>query len=512
MKISDKLKVKKISHRLTYYVIFAIILVFACSIFYEWRSDIGIMRKDMEYKINYTSEMIALSISEPLWDYDYEAISKMGESFFKDKEVNTLIVKDKIAGEIYVNIVEEKNFIDESIIKKEEEVFYQGKKIGSIEIHFTNAFRKAAIYQRVTSRFIILLILTTTLSIVVMLITKRIMAPVEILKADVQRLADGKERISRNSFRDDEIGQLAINFNIMGEKIEKTKKELMLLNESLEEKIYERTEDLTEKNEELNQIVDTLKQTQEELLRASKLKLTTQLVSGVAHEINTPLGVTITLASHLDKQLEKLSETLLSRKATRGQVQKQIDDLLNNGNMIEENLRKVNVLVDQFKQLSFNDSYEQKTKFDLSIYINETVQSLAQVWMPERIKLNINCEDSIVINSYKESFLELFNHLIVNAIDHAFQEDEDGNIGIYCKLVANTIDIKVVDDGKGIAPRDLKNIFNPFYKTKLLSKGTGLGLAIVEHIVSTVLYGNIRCESELGTGTVFYIKIPIDKT
>ncbi len=178
----------------------------------------------------------------------------------------------------------------------------------------TTEYQIDEIYDRIKLQLLQLLVLSLALVVTIILLLKRIIAPLNVLEQDSQRLIEGKKRIRIESYENDEVGRMANTFNIMADSIEKSRNELQTLNVSLEQRVKERTNELTETNHELNIALDDLKITQNELIQMSKLKLTSKLVSGVAHEVNTPLGISITLSSYLSEQCTVIRKILKKEK------------------------------------------------------------------------------------------------------------------------------------------------------------------------------------------------------
>ncbi len=156
---------------------------------------------------------------------------------------------------------------------------------------------------------------------------------------------------------------MANTFNIMADSIEKSRNELQTLNVSLEQRVKERTNELTETNHELNIALDDLKITQNELIQMSKLKLTSKLVSGVAHEVNTPLGISITLSSYLSEQCTVIRKILKKEKIVEPELTEIIDDSLETTQSLVKSLRRVAELIDSFKELAYDEQWNGNVSF-----------------------------------------------------------------------------------------------------------------------------------------------------
>lgn len=287
-------------------------------------------------------------------------------------------------------------------------------------------------------------------------------------------------------------------------ELDNAQKEIKYLHEKEKERLQELVKERTSE----------LSQAMKEIMEMEKFASLGSLVSGVAHEINTPLGVAVSAASYMENTNSHAQELLQEGKMTKSEFIKYIDSMNETSFILNNNLRRAAELVKSFKQMAVNQSNEQKISFNFNGFLETLLINLKHEYKNTGIQFVIDCGKELQINSYPGAYSQIFTNLIMNSIIHAFP-DKEGIIKIVAYTDADDITVQYSDDGKGIEPQNLDKIFEPFFTTNRSSGGSGLGLSIVYNIVTVQLGGRITCESTLGSGTLFCIKIPIiseDKT
>lgn len=327
---------------------------------------------------------------------------------------------------------------------------------------------------------------------------------------------DGTKRnliFYKNVYYDEERnidGIIGAIFDIT-ELMEATEK-LNELNKNLEKEVNKRTEELkianeelADSNEELSTTIYNLEETQKQLIISEKMASLGGLVAGVAHEINTPVGIGITGISHFLEICRKTKTSYEKESIT----EEEFEEFLNTSNKIaqsiEINLHRTAQLVKSFKQISVDQASEEKREFFIKEYMDEILLSIVNVTKKTNIVINVQCEKTIRINSYPGAFSQIITNLILNSITHAFKVKEEGLIDISFKEENNKIKIVYRDNGKGIEEENLSKIFDPFFTTNRNHGGTGLGLNIIYNIVTNTLNGTINCKSTPKKGVEFTI-------
>lgn len=289
---------------------------------------------------------------------------------------------------------------------------------------------------------------------------------------------------------------------------ERAEQEIRKLNEELEQRVRDRTRELEISNAELIKTIDTLRRTQEELVQAEKMASLGNLVAGVAHEINTPVGNAVTSISHLRQKTEEFVKVYQSGQMKRSTLEHQIAITLESAKIIEHNLNRASDLVRSFKQVAVDQSSEARREFQLREYIEEVLLSLKGALKRTRHQVVVECDPSIRLDSFPGALAQILTNLVQNALLHAFGPDDAGLIAIRVDERDGRIRIRFSDNGRGIAPEHLDKIFDPFFTTARSRGGSGLGLHILYNLVTQKLGGTVRCESELGKGTTFIIEFP----
>jgi len=283
----------------------------------------------------------------------------------------------------------------------------------------------------------------------------------------------------------------------------KMENQLLEHKENLEKTVEIRTKELEESLQKLTK-------TQKHLVQTEKMAALGGLVAGVAHEINTPVGLGITGITHFISETSKLKDLYDNNQMSQDEFENYINDASKLASIINENLVRAANLVKSFKQISIDQTHEEKREFRLKTYIEETLLSLHNKLKTTKIEVKLtSLDDNISINSYPGAFSQIVTNLIMNSLHHAYNKTDEGTIILDFKVNDSTLEFLYRDDGKGIEKEIIKKIFNPFFTTKREMGGSGLGLNIIYNIVTQKLNGTIECKSEVGKFTEFYIKIPI---
>ncbi len=282
--------------------------------------------------------------------------------------------------------------------------------------------------------------------------------------------------------------------------------EAILLNQLVDQ----RTADLSKAKTEVEQTLTSLKATQHQLVRAEKMAALGQLVAGVAHEVNTPLGVALTGSSFLRESTETLADTLSAGQLRKQDLDSFIGSALESSQLIERNLQRAADLISNFKQVSVDRSSGERRQFQLQSFLTEVAQSLKTLWRNRPLELVVDCPVDLVMQSYPGSLSQVITMLAQNSLLHAFAPDEAGQMDLVVHQPdANHCEISFADNGCGIATEHLDKIFEPFFTTKRAHGGTGLGLHILFNLVTARLGGTVAVESEPGAGCRFILLLPL---
>lgn len=264
--------------------------------------------------------------------------------------------------------------------------------------------------------------------------------------------------------------------------------------EALEQEVAERTQDLE----------TTLK----ELMQKEKLASLGSLVAGVAHEINTPLGVSITASSFLTEQTRQFK-----KKMDEGLKKSELTEYLNaveeTSGILDDTLQRAAELVNSFKKVSVSHAAGYTTLFNLTEYIHSVILTLKHEYKNTGHQIIFDESEAYWMSSDPSLFSQIFTNLIMNALIHGLKDRTDGIIEIQLIRIPEGLEIRFRDNGNGIPEEHLNTIFDPFFTTNRHGGGSGLGLSIVYNIITEVMKGKLACDSSLGQGTLFIMRLPI---
>ncbi|WP_346355704.1 PAS domain S-box protein [Azotosporobacter soli] len=287
------------------------------------------------------------------------------------------------------------------------------------------------------------------------------------------------------------------------------------VNEELERKVEVRTQDLlamnqelTAVNQELEQTVDSLRRTQIQLLQSEKLASLGSLVAGIAHEINTPVGIGVTASSHLQKMTRDFLQLYEAGGMKRQDLVHFLEDAEEASTIVYTNLERASRLIRSFKQVSADQSSEERRRFKVRQYMDEILLSMLPKLKKTAHRIQLNCPDELTIDGYPGAFSQVITNLVMNSLLHAYGSGQAGVISIDIQADGSDIHLRYADDGVGMEAAVVEKIFDPFFTTRRGEGGTGLGMHIIQNIVTQQFGGSIRCNSQPGQGTEFIIRFP----
>ncbi|MDF2177684.1 ATP-binding protein [Aliiglaciecola sp. CAU 1673] len=295
------------------------------------------------------------------------------------------------------------------------------------------------------------------------------------------------------------------------QKLRASKQQISQLNAELERKVEVRTAELEQKTRLLSDSLERLKRTQQQLIQNEKHAALGRLVAGVAHQINTPLGICVTAASLLSNELHNTYSKALDGQIGKKAFGEACDKMVECADMLQLNLDRASNLISSFKQVAVDQSSENKRRFNVAEYINKILLSMRSKFENTPHKIELTCDPKLSLYSHPGALTQILTNLIDNALTHAFDADNAGKIEIKVEQSEDQLRILVADNGKGM-PEDIRElVFDPFFTTKHEQLSSGLGLHLVYNIVVQQLSGSIECQSQLGVGTKFIIIIPLQE-
>jgi two-component system, NtrC family, sensor kinase len=450
---------------------------------------------DMREKAAAAQNRISNEFALPLWNLDQGMMDTLLELEIKENDFLCIVVYGTTG-----NIVKGVKKLDENtpifftnrlsvpsdrdllVDKFHSPLKLYDQTFGSFDLFLTyGAALKRMMIRTVETVFIFLIMTVVMFFVIHGSIHRKIITPVLDLAEVVRsfRRKDFSKRAKHSS--KDELGYLSLHINDMADTIEKYSRNLELM-------VEERTR---------------------QLISAEKMAALGELVAGISHEINTPIGTAITAASFLEKKAKTLTHQITSGDVRRSDLLeylKNIDDAMQ---LTLTNLVRASELIQSFKKVAVDRSISDRRRFNLKEYLGDIVVSLKPRYKRSGHTIEIEVDEELEMDSYPGDISQVMTNLIMNSLTHAYPDSsKKGVMKIRAARERNSFIIVFSDDGAGIPEENLSKIYLPFFTTMRGAGGSGLGLNIVYNIVTQKLGGTIECRSTIGLGTTFIITIP----
>lgn len=258
----------------------------------------------------------------------------------------------------------------------------------------------------------------------------------------------------------------------------------------------------------LQETIDELQNTQRKLIESEKMASLGNLVAGVAHEINTPVGIGIAAASTFKTKTTALEALFTSKQMKQSDLSNYLNSAKEATKLLTVNLNRTGDLVKSFKQVSVDEISEQHRKFDFKEYLKDIFVSLEPKIAEKTVTITIQCPDDLTLDSYPGAYAQIITNFTVNSIMHGFKDRLGGSITVRAAVDNDLLKFDFEDDGCGMTEEVQRKCFDPFFTTNM-QLGTGLGLNIVYNLVTQKLHGEISCSSELGNFSCFSVRVPL---
>ncbi|MBF0603741.1 MAG: PAS domain S-box protein [Nitrospirae bacterium] len=276
---------------------------------------------------------------------------------------------------------------------------------------------------------------------------------------------------------------------------------LLFRNADLEENVRTRTRELQEH-------VQSLKEYQHQLIHSERMAALGGMVAGIAHEINTPIGIGFTSATYLKNRTQSLREIIDSDEMTYEKMYDYLDVATESSSLIEANLRRASELIKSFKMVAVDQTSQEVRGIDLKQYIDEIILSLRPKFRNTKYGVVVNCADGQHLETYPGAISQILTNLVMNSLIHGFEGLDEGKIVIDACIRENQVVLTYRDNGRGMNGEGVKRLFEPFFTTRRGRGGSGLGMHMVYNLVTQTLQGSISCQSAIGEGTVCVIQFP----
>lgn len=384
--------------------------------------------------------------------------------------------------------------------------------IGTLEIELdTHAYGQVFLERTVVTMAASLLfaLMLTGLSLVIfyLLVTK----PLTSVIRSIEQVGDTPEKArltEPDGHSDSEIGLLVRLTNQHFESIDSmlvqlrgAEAQLKSYSEGLEDTVSARTRELSESLAELEAAKD-------HLIQSEKMAALGGLVAGVAHEVNTPLGIAVTAASVLSETLTELKRQFEAKTLTSAAFEKLVGHALDGNTMLVNNIDRAARLISDFKKTAVDQISETRCEFGVRSTLAALIASLHPETRRVPVEPKLICPDDLVMKSLPGVLTQVVSNLVVNSVRHAFGGIAKPEITIVVSGDADNVELEYRDNGQGVPAELHQKIFEPFYTSKRGQGGSGLGLNIVYNLITRKLQGQLSFESAVGEGVCFRLRVP----
>ena len=340
----------------------------------------------------------------------------------------------------------------------------------------------------------------------------------------VPALADSIEAIMRSIM---ETGEPVIGIEVAGQRVDQSEERFWItywhpqrgpagdiigVNVAAEE-ITERKRserEIRNAKEAAEAALQNLRNTQASLIEAEKLAALGRLVAGVAHEINGPVGTSLTVASSLEQKTAAFSISVARGNLKRSSLNEFLEVVADASSQLLANLNRAAELVQSFQQVAVDRTYLDQRTFELGEFIGQVLVNLRPTMQKSSLTLNLDCQPGLVMDSYSGPVGQVLTNLLLNSVAHAFPDGKGGEVSITARASGREhLELLFSDNGCGMGLDVKRQAFNPFFTTRRNEGSTGLGLHIVHNIVTNRLGGRLSLDSEPGKGTRIQLILPL---
>jgi two-component system NtrC family sensor kinase len=371
---------------------------------------------------------------------------------------------------------------------------------GRVQVTFSREQIENTLRTQMMTRLIEIVLLDALLVVALIVSLKMVFEPIGQLRDALLDLAahEGEDAEELPETSKNEFGEVIRGFNLTQRKL----RQVISRRAQAEEAAREAA---TKTELAYRELQDT----QESLVQSEKLAGLGGMVAGIAHEINTPVGIVVTSASVLEEATAQIRKAMDTGGVRKSDINAYLETAGQSTALILTNAARAAHLIQSFKQVAVDQTSDQRREFELRQYLGEVTTSLHPSLRKAHTSVDIVCADGVVMDSYPGLLAQVLTNLTMNAITHAFAEGTEGHIQITVTPAANdSITLDFSDDGCGIPAEHLAKVFDPFFTTRRGKGGTGLGLNIVFNIVSKQLGGSIVVSNNADMGALFKLTLP----
>ena len=465
-------------------------------------------------------ESLAIGLRGPMRGQGAEFMHAIAQSSLRDPRVVSVTVS-RPDGSNVLDIYRSVN-ASASRISEKRPVHAEGKDLGTVQVVVTTGpLYEALTLQRNAMVMRLVVGALLALAAVLWLLDRLVLRPVLVAVGHAQHLSDRELDAPIVSERTDELGQLSQALETTRcalkeafQQLEQRNRELKAYAETLEARVEQRTQDFSESNERLTRSLAHLKSAQTSLLESEKLASLGRLVGGIAHDLNTPLGNSMTVVTDLVERHDDFRQRLSGGAIRKSELDQFLEHSRIGLGILHRNAERAATLIGHFKQVAIDQSTERRRTFGLAEVVEETLSTLQHRFKRSPYVLHAELSDQVQMDSYPGPLEQVIIHLVSNALHHAFRERNHGTVTVRIdRINRQRARLVVRDDGLGMSNAQMEHLYEPFFSTSESARDDrtgGLGLNIVYSIVTGVLGGKIDIQSSPETGTACIIDLPVE--
>jgi len=512
----DALKINnKLSRRLLAYILLCSVFFSICSTFIQLYASFQDDLVLLEQRFDNIEKSYIPSIATSLWDFNEPLVAVQLQGIVDLPDIRLV----KISNDF--DYQRQLGQTDMDVKKKfEYPILYSDNVVGKLIVYADYQDIYQSLYQQagfilLSETIKIFLFTFFILFIVNQLITRHLFRITNYTQQLDRYNLEQELTLSKRYEKKDELDYLVDAINVMRmtlkseiSKIEDAENALLALNGELEVKVHDRTAKLAESNSQLQQSFDDLTLAKDKIVQSEKMASLGQLVAGVAHEVNTPLGICVTSITALKEKVESLQSAISNEKLTKSSLMSTLDLLNEYQQIIERSLTKSVDLIRSFKSVAVEQHTDPEVDINLAKHVNDVVNTVKTMFKSKNYHIKIDIDEKLNLVTYPSAWNQILTNFMVNSHVHGFENCREGEMSISFTQNNGYLTLLYQDNGKGISGEVKNKVFDPFITTKRGQGGSGLGLNIVFNLVDAKLGGTIKC-LEVEQGVCFQVKVPI---
>lgn len=508
----------KLARRVLAYIILCSIFLSISSTFIQLYISFNNELKALEQRFEDIESSYLKAISTSLWDFNDSLLNQQIKGIAKLPDVVYVEIKTSFDNEYAAGDKENVSIEKQQVFP----IVYGENIIGELVVYagyqdiYKNLEQRA--FEIVLGEFIKIFIVAFFIVLIVhIVITRHIYRITHYSQNLKSSNLHEPLTLEYRSTKKDELDDLVDAINKMRAtlqseitKLETAENELLQFSGELEVKVFERTEELQHSNAQLQQSLKDLTLAKDQLVQSEKMASLGQLVAGVAHEVNTPLGICVTSITALKDKITDVERDIEAGKLTKNNLTNTLKLISEYENIIEKSLMKAVDLIRSFKSVAVEQHTDPLLKINMLKHVNDVVNTVKTLFKRKKYQINVDVDENINIVTFPSAWNQILTNFLMNSHVHGFDGIKEGEMNIHFEYKKHEIILTYSDNGKGIDEKIRKKIFDPFVTTKRGLGGSGLGLNIVFNLVNVKLNGTISC-LEQEQGVTFKVVVPVEE-